>query len=168
VSRKTELLLKAFVTYVRPLLEYNSQIWSPSSILDIKKIESVQRAFSKRLPGFRQLHYTERLGRLNTESLELRRLKGDLLMYFKIIHKFVEIDANSLFTFSNKNSMQTRGHCYKIVKPHCYVNCRSNSFCCRSVDAWNSLTYETVTASSIQSFKCQLSHVNLSRFLLCF
>lgn len=45
VSRKPELLFKAFVTDVRPLFEYNSQIWSPSSILDIKKIESVQRAF---------------------------------------------------------------------------------------------------------------------------
>jgi len=29
VSRNTALLVRDFVTYVRPLLEYNSVIWSP-------------------------------------------------------------------------------------------------------------------------------------------
>ena len=34
-SNHSETLLKAFTTYVRPLLEYNSQIWSPITIFDV-------------------------------------------------------------------------------------------------------------------------------------
>ena len=45
VSGDTYLLVRAFIVYVRPLLEYNSVIWSPSLIKDIDLIEQVQRRF---------------------------------------------------------------------------------------------------------------------------
>ena len=41
--------MRAFVTYVRPILEYNSIIWSPSLVRDIEQLEKVQRRFTKRL-----------------------------------------------------------------------------------------------------------------------
>jgi len=50
----------------------------------IYNIERVQRSFTKRLPGFKSLSYTERLLRLNLESLESRRVKADLVLLFKI------------------------------------------------------------------------------------
>ena len=49
-------LKRAFITYVRPLLEYASPVWSPSHIYLINEIESVQRSFTERLPGMRTLH----------------------------------------------------------------------------------------------------------------
>ena len=33
VSRDVNLLMRAFITYVRPIVEYNSVIWSPSTCL---------------------------------------------------------------------------------------------------------------------------------------
>jgi len=51
VSRNTGLLVRAFKVCVRPLLEFNSVVWSPSTIRDIEIIESVQRRFTKRLLG---------------------------------------------------------------------------------------------------------------------
>ena len=39
-------LITAYKVYVRPLLEYNSIIWSPSQIGLISNIESVQRSFT--------------------------------------------------------------------------------------------------------------------------
>ena len=60
-SRNTQLLVKlAFTTYVRPLLEYNSSIWSPNDVYNITKIESVQRRFTKRIPSVSQLSYRDR------------------------------------------------------------------------------------------------------------
>ena len=50
---------------------------------DIYNIERVQRSFTKRLPGLKSLTYTERLLRLNLESLESRRVKADLVLLFK-------------------------------------------------------------------------------------
>jgi len=73
----------AFDTYVRPLLEYNSVVWSPSLKRDVILIEQVQRRFTKRLCGYWDLPYVERLKRLNLETLETRRIKSDLVMFTK-------------------------------------------------------------------------------------
>ena len=47
VSRNNDLLVRVFVVYVRPILEYNSVIWSPSLVRDIQQLEKVQRRFTK-------------------------------------------------------------------------------------------------------------------------
>jgi len=51
------VLAKAFVVYVRPVLEYSSPVWSPSMVTYINKLESVQRSFTKKLSGLRNLGY---------------------------------------------------------------------------------------------------------------
>ena len=38
-----------FITYVRPLLEVNTDIWSPSHVYLINMIEDVQKQFTRRL-----------------------------------------------------------------------------------------------------------------------
>ena len=45
----------------------------------------------------KSLSYTERLLRLNLESLESRRAKADLVLLFKVIHGFVDIDYSAMF-----------------------------------------------------------------------
>ena len=52
------LLVRTFTTYVRPLLEYNSIIWSPHLKKDIEAVEKVQRRFTKRLSGINTLSYS--------------------------------------------------------------------------------------------------------------
>ena len=42
ISRNTQSLVRGFATDVRPILEYASITWSPSTITNIKKVESVQ------------------------------------------------------------------------------------------------------------------------------
>jgi len=69
-SRNVGLLVRAY--NVRPLVEYKSIIWSPHYKQDIERIESVQRRFTKRLPGLKNYKYTERLTMLDLASLELR------------------------------------------------------------------------------------------------
>jgi len=74
VTRHADSLIRAFKVYIRPILEYASNIWSPIQIGLNDKLESVQRRFTKRIPGFESLSYSERLSLLNLESLELCRL----------------------------------------------------------------------------------------------
>jgi len=45
-SGNVDLLIRAYVTYVRPLVEHNSVIWSPYTLKDIDVIEAVQRRFT--------------------------------------------------------------------------------------------------------------------------
>ena len=44
-------LIRAFKSYVRPLVEYVSTVWSPSDIALIDALESVQGRFTKRSHG---------------------------------------------------------------------------------------------------------------------
>jgi len=41
--------------------------------------------------------YTQRLEALNPESLELRRLKADLILTYKVIFGLVDLDADEFF-----------------------------------------------------------------------
>ena len=66
------------------IIEYASSIWSPHLVTDIRKVESVQRKFTKRLPGCSHLSYADRLARLNLNSLVVRRLRHDLVLTYKI------------------------------------------------------------------------------------
>ena len=45
--RAKNLLIRALIVYVRPVIEDNSIIWSFHSICDIDLIEKVQRRFTK-------------------------------------------------------------------------------------------------------------------------
>ena len=77
-------LITAFITYVRPMLEYCSPVWSPVSASLINQLESVQRRFTKRLPGFQSLAYDDRCARLGIDRLELRRLHAELIYVIKL------------------------------------------------------------------------------------
>ena len=86
------------VYYVRPIVEYNSQVWSPSALKDINRIEAVQRRFTKRIPGMSGRSYHSRLKMLNLDSLELRRLRADLLLVYKILFGLLHTNTEALFT----------------------------------------------------------------------
>ena len=55
VSKDINLLMRAFIAYVRPIVEDCSVVWSPSLKKDIELIEKVQRRFIKRLPGLKHV-----------------------------------------------------------------------------------------------------------------
>jgi hypothetical protein len=77
---------KAFTTYIRPIIEYGSIIWNPTKKYLIDKLENVQRRYTKRISSLAHLPYLERLAALNLEPLEIRRLRLDLIQYYKIFH----------------------------------------------------------------------------------
>jgi len=121
-SKCPTVLTKAYVTFVRPLLEYGSQIWSPRLQKDVYNIERIQCCFTKRFPGMGSLSYSDRLGHLNLESLESRRVKADLVLLFKVIHGFVDIDCNAMFDI--QTDWTTRGHDLHIRKHHSNIDAR--------------------------------------------
>ena len=71
-SRDLIFMVSFFKTYIRPILEYNCEVWSPYLIQDIDRLENVQRRFSKRIKGLHDLSYHDRLKICKLESLEMR------------------------------------------------------------------------------------------------
>ena len=116
VCRNVDLLVRAYLTYVRPLVEHDSVIWSPYTVKDIEHIESVQRRFTKRLPGFGTLPYADRLRRLNLPSLELRRLHTDLIYCYKIVFGLTDLPPSDYFQMAPLLNRPTRGHKFKLHK----------------------------------------------------
>ena len=83
---------KAFKLYLHTLVEYCSSVWSPSNTDLITKLESVQRRFNKSLSGMSSFSYSDHLCLVNVDSLEMHRLRANLMLCFKILKGFVDVD----------------------------------------------------------------------------
>ena len=148
-----ENMMKLIVAMIRPRLEYAAVVWSPHKKKDIHKIERIQRAATKLVPGLRDLSYKERLQRLNLPTLEDRRERGDLITVYKVMKGMGKIDKEDLFSWDTR---ATRGHGVKLKKTNCRRDIKKYSFPYRTVDAWNSLDKDTVLAKTIHDFKYKL------------
>lgn len=156
--------LITYKTYIRPLLEYNTSIWNPFLISDIKLIESVQRRFTRIVCNRLNLNfssYSERLTILELESLEIRRVKFDLILLYKILHKLIYIDFESFFTI-NRFSYNLRRHNLSLrgSDPH-KSRIRSNFFAHRVINVWNKLPESLVNSPTLTIFKSNLNRVDL-------
>ena len=161
-SRDITLLLRAFTTYVRPIVEHDSVVWSPYTVKDIDAVESVQRRFTKRLPGYNSLTYSERLKRANLLSLELRRLHLDLVWCYKILFGHVDMKSENFFEWAPH--LSTRGHKYKLYKKSSSVSVRYHFFSERIVNVWNSLPDE-VDFRTVKSFTRTIKCVPFNDFV---
>ena len=167
-TREPDILVKAYKTYIRPILDYASNVWSPYHLKYINAIERVQRNFTKRISSLSNLSYSERLVMLNLETLECRRLKSDLILYYKIINNFTSFVSNDYFNF-NEHVRDTRlaaeSHVFSINKPLCRTVNFENEFFQRCVSCWNSLPSDTVESNTLKQFKSALNNCDLSVFL---
>ena len=119
VSKDPTTLMLAFKTYVRPLLEYASCMWSPHHIGLIRKIESVQWKFTKHLHNCRNLNYGAWLVKHGVDSLELRRLRFDLIYIYKVLFGLVDIDSDALFVLNKTDA--THG---QVTHPQSWIDNR--------------------------------------------
>ena len=106
--------------------QYASVIWSPYHIGEIAKLESVQRRFTKRLVGLRNMTYVDRINFLQLNILEERWLRFDIIFTYKILFGLVNINCSDIFAF--KDSTATRGHSYKLYAKTSRINVRHNFF----------------------------------------
>ena len=149
-------LPKLYKTYVRPHLEFCVQVWSPYLVGDIDALEKVQRRATKLIPGLSNLPYEERLKILHLHSLYARRLRGDLILTYRILNGLISISSDDLFTL-NTNS-RTRGHNLKLYKKRSRLNISKYFFSNRVVSCWNSLPDYVISADTINSFKNRLDN----------
>ena len=124
----------------------------------------MQRAFTKRLPGLSSFSYVDRLQILGLQTLEHRRLLGDLLMCYKIIHGLVALNFDEFFSFSPNTTL--RGHPYKLTVPLNKCNRSKYFFSSRVVPIWISLPVAVVMSKNVFSFKMSVRKFDLSRYLI--
>ena len=86
IARNPVFMAHVFVAYVKSILEYAYQLWSPSRspVQLIKRVERVQRMFTKCFRCIANLSNDERLNYFGLQRLEARRLYLDLLFLYKL------------------------------------------------------------------------------------
>ena len=146
-----KLIIPLYKAIVRPHLEYCIQAWRPYRKKDIDTLERIQRRATKMIPELRDLSYEERLKECGLTTLETRRLRGDQIEVFKILNGYENIDRNMFFSL--KKDSRTRGHEEKLIKDQCRLDIRKHSFSQRTINEWNKLSTDCVTASSVNMFK---------------
>ena len=149
---------------IRPSLECNSNIWNPTKKYLIDKLENIQRRFTKRVPSLSCLSYSERLSALNLEPLELRRLKFDLIQYYKILHNLTCIEPTSYFQFHYPPS-SSRNPAPFLQKSSNFNHCLESSFFFRQLDCWNALPLSVKQSTSLPAFKNHIKTHDFSKFL---
>jgi len=132
----------------------------------VKLIESVQRKFTKRLPGYASLSYKDRLSRLELDSLEFRRLRYDLLLTYKIVFGLTDVAASDMFTLtSSLHYINTRGHAYKLYPDNSRIDERKFFFSEWVIAPCNNLPATIEHFSSVSSFKYLFNSTDFSMYV---
>lgn len=146
------------------MVEYCSPVWSPYLVRDVLLVESVQRVFTKRIPGLRDIPYIQRVTLLGVQTLERRRLEQDLVTCYKILHGLIKGPPETFGLFlSNRQSL---GHSFKLKTEQPRVDVRKFFFASRVAGPWNSLPEDLVSADTVKCFKTKLKLINLNDYLI--
>ena len=89
-TRERQPMLILYKSLILSRLDYCSGLWNPNGSAHlIDKIESVQRAFTRKIQSMNGLNYWERLKSLRLYSVQRRRERYVILYVFKILHGLV-------------------------------------------------------------------------------
>ena len=157
--RDKRLIIPLYMSLVRPHLEYCIQAWRPHMRKDIDKLERVQRRATRLISEISQLSYEERLQQCRLTTLETRRIRGDQIEVFKIMHGYEGLNKDMFFRI--KNDSITRGHSLALVKSHSRLDIRKYTFSQRVVNDWNKLPEECINATSVNMFKNKIDQYYL-------
>ena len=145
---------------VRSKLEYAAPVWSPSTARLCDKIESVQRTATAMLPGMKGLTYPQRLAKLKLTTLKARRLRGDMLTVYKILHEQYDPRVSPALPLRSEHvgGRQLRGDRLTLQSQPYRLNIRKNSFTHRVVSVWNALPTDVKEACSVNAFKNRIDN----------
>lgn len=149
-----DVRLTAYKTFVRPLLEYASVVWSPHQIYLKKQLERIQRYAARFICSrYRRTDsVTEMLCSCNLDLLETRRQKLRLKLLFQILQGQINIRKETYIRAPGKRSSRTNHS--QVIQPY---SARSDtfkhSFFPHVIEMWNILPMCVVKHSDVSEFE---------------
>ncbi|KAL8579161.1 hypothetical protein ACOMHN_010745 [Nucella lapillus] len=107
----------AYFALVRPHLEYCSSVWNPHTANLTKKIEAVQRRAARYVTSDYNptSSVTAMLKDLNWETLQSRRTKGQLNMFYKIVNNQIDIPPDPYLTPGSSRTRSNHSQKFRHV-----------------------------------------------------
>ena len=147
----SEVIKQLYISLVRPHLEYACTVWDPHTRKDKESLERVQK-FACRLATKRwDAGCNELYDLLNLPSLAHRRTHLKLCQLYKIIYGLCYFPED-IFT-NRSNSICRSVNPKALLQPFARTNSYYYSFVPHTINLWNSLGVDQVTAVSLSSFK---------------
>ena len=162
ISRKS--LEQMYISFTRPFLEYCDSVWDNSSTETKTKLETIHIEAARTITGATKLCSIEKfLVELGWETLQSRRDKHKLVFFYKIMNGLTpdylrdlvppQVHETSNYNLRNSDSIRT-------IQAN--SNLFYNSFLPSTIRAWNSLSNDIKSSSSVAAFKYRLN-TNLSK-----
>lgn len=151
----------AYVSLVRPGLEYCAAVWDPFHVTKIKKIEAVQHQaarFVLNKPWKRSAEdsVSEMLKLLKWKTLQERRADQKVILMYKILNEIIYVPQNYIPLRSKANTRSQ--HSLKLKQIRCNIECYRNSFFPSIIPRWNKLSPDLAEAPSLEALKTSLCH----------
>ena len=152
-----EIKSKAYLTLVRPILEYASPVWDPHLIKDSDQIEKVQRTAAHWVTSDYSWSssVTVMLNNLNWPTLSLRRKISKLQIFYKAIHNLTALPIPDYFLHTTR--LTRNYHSLHYVIPSSNSDSYKFSFFPSVIRAWNNLPISLIETNSLPHFISNLN-----------
>ena len=153
-----EVKALAYLSLVRPHLEYAAAAWDPYTAHDSDQLEKVQRRAARFVKNDyrRTSSVTEFIMDLNWERLSDRRKNTRLAVFFKALHQQIAIPVDHL---QRPTRCTRRSGAGSFIAISSNIDSYKFSFYPRTVVDWNSLPEPVRLKSSLGSFRGALHSV---------
>jgi hypothetical protein len=143
----------AYMSLVRPLLEYSSSVWDPHQKDLINKLNKVQRRAARFVSNDyqRKSSVDKMLKDLNWSSLETRRKATCLSVLHKARHDLLALPVNQLLQPVRRQSRHSHPDAYQILTAT--KDCYKYSYFPKTVLDWNNLPHPLTQIQSPPAFK---------------
>ena len=158
-------LKTAYLTLVRPIMEYAAPVWDLFyNYTDIYKLDEEMKYKEELLDGFYpntqelRTSVTSLLSFLNLPTLQQRRKLSRLTLFYKIINNALPIFIPSHYQRTQFSTRQH--HSNQFILPQVTLNVYKYSFYPRTIREWNNLPINTIESRDLNEFTYLLINNN--------
>ena len=147
----------AYLTMVRPQIEYASAVWDPYYNNDKNRLESIQlRAARWVFSDYRRTSsVSSMLQQLSWPSLQIRRKISRLQLFHKIFHHQTSLSIPTYYLPVTKDNTR-HYHPYQFILPPVSTTSHLQSFFSRTIKEWNNLPRSILDITDYETFSSNL------------
>ena len=143
-----------YTSFIRPILEYGDILFDNCTQYEKDELDKVQSEAARIVTGGTKLVSINNLYKeIGWESLENRRCKHKLVMFYKMVNHLTPTYLSELVPLSvGDNASYNLRNTSDIHNVFAHANYHYNSFLPSAIREWNNLPVEVQCAASVASF----------------